>query len=41
MWDAKLVITPMDTNKLELPEEGYTCNAPEKQWYTRAIGSLM
>ena len=41
MWDAKPVVTPMDTNKLELPEEGYTCSAPEKQWYARAIGSLM
>ena len=41
MWNAKPVITPMDINKLELPEEGYTCNAPEKQWYAHAIESLM
>ena len=41
IWDAKPVVTPMDTNKLELPEEGYTYSAPEKQWYARAIGSLM
>ena len=41
MWDAKPVVTPMDINKLELPEEGYTCSASEKQWYSRAIRSLM
>ncbi len=31
----------MDTNKLEPHEEGYTCSASEKQWYARAIESLM
>lgn len=31
IWDAKPVITPMDTNKLELFKEVYMYNAPEKQ----------
>lgn len=41
MWDAKSVVTPIDTNKLEPPEEVYTCSASKKKWYARAIGSLM
>lgn len=39
MWEAKSAATPMDTTKLENPEEGYVCSSEDKNW--RAIGSLM
>lgn len=41
MWDAKPVATPIDTSRMEPSEEGYICSNTEKQWYARAIGSLM
>ena len=41
MGEAKPAATPMDTSKLENPEEGYVCSAQGKEWYSRAIGSLM
>ena len=41
MWECKLVVTPMDTNKLEPPKEGFTAIETDRNWYARAIGSLM
>ena len=41
MWDCKPVITPIDINKLEPSEEGFTTIKIDRNWYARAIGSLM
>ena len=41
MWECKPVITPMDTNKLEPSEEGFTATETDRNWYARAIGSLI
>lgn len=31
----------MDTSKLKFPEKEYVCSAPNKEWYSQAIGSFM
>ena len=41
MWDCKLVITLINTNKLEPSEEGFTATEIDQNWYARAIGSLI
>ena len=41
MWECKLVITPMDTNKLEPLKEGFIAIETDRNWYARAIGLLM
>jgi hypothetical protein len=41
MWECKLVITPMDTNKLEPSKEGFIAIEIDRNWYARAIGLLI
>jgi len=41
MWECKPVVTPIDTNKLEPSEEGFIATETDRNWYARAIGSLM
>ena len=41
MWEYKLVITPIDTNKLKPPKEGFTAIETDRNWYARAIGLLI
>ena len=41
MWEYKLVITPIDTNKLKPFKEGFTATEIDQNWYARAIGSLI
>ena len=41
MWEYKPVITPIDINKLEPSKEDFTAIEIDRNWYARAIGSLM
>jgi Reverse transcriptase (RNA-dependent DNA polymerase) len=41
MWECKLVITPIDTNKLEPSKEGFTATELDRNWYARAIRLLI
>jgi len=41
IWEYKLVITSMDTNKLEPPKEGFIAIETDRNWYARAIGLLI
>ena len=41
MWECKLVITPIDTNKLEPSKESFIAVEIDQNWYARAIGLLM
>jgi hypothetical protein len=41
MWECKLVITPIDTNKLEPSKESFTAAETDRNWYARAIGLLI
>jgi len=41
IWECKLVLTPIDTNKLEPSKEGFIAIKIDQNWYARAIGSLI
>jgi hypothetical protein len=41
IWDCKPVVTPIDINKLKPSKEGFTATEIDRNWYARAIGSLI
>jgi len=41
MWECKLVVTPIDINKLEPSKEGFIAIEIDRNWYARAIGLLI
>ena len=41
MWDYKLVITPIDINRLEPSKEGFKAIKVNRNQYVKAIGLLI